>query len=678
LVLYKKTPEKDYSSLTDIFFGYKDHPGIIRKIVLFFRHNRKAIIDFGRPLDLKAYLESQSADMPLHEMAAEIRQLLIESIDSQKRIILGPIMKSRQQFKEIVLMDKRVSEKIHSMSSENKKKLRQMRKRAGEYFDEIAADYNPTYIQFFYVALNWFWKKLFEGIHVDTTALSKVREWARKGTLIYVPSHKSHIDYLILNYILFTHHMHLPRIAAGKNLAFWPVGHIFRKSGAFFIRRSFSRATLYLEVFNRYIKALLEEGHSIEFFIEGGRSRNGKLVLPKTGFLSILLQAQQEGYSKDLIFVPTSIIYDRIIEEDSYIKELGGSTKKGESLKQIFQARRYLKKKYGKIYVQFNEAFSLKEYLSQTNPSGQITHQELAFHLVQAINDVSLVIPLSLVATAILANHRRGFHRSELTETVDIFLEFLTKQGVPLADTLNEPTKAVQDTLSLLVGWKVIDSLEDTPGEEEPFHYVDEDKKMELEYYKNSIIHFFIPHAFVALSLLSGKEEVKDTEAIISDYAFLKNLFRHEFVFNEKEDLREKITSVVEYFSDATFISGSEDGGGYKLTKLGYAKLPIWAALAKTFIESYWIAVRSMTGRTEKAGKREDLLKEMSYLGRRFHKLGVVEHIGALSELNYKNAVNFINEDFFKSSNHSEEQSNVNERLSQLGQRLYELSHYRS
>jgi glycerol-3-phosphate O-acyltransferase len=260
LVLYKKTPEKDYSSLSDIFFGYKDQPGIIRKIVQFFRYNRKAFIDFGRPLDLKAYLNSQPPDRPLPLMAAEIKQTLIERVDNQKRVILGPIMKSRQQFKEIVLMDKRVSDKIQGVAAGNKKKLRRMRKKAGEYFDEIAADYNTTYIQFFYLALNWFWKKLFEGIYVDKVALAKVREAARKGTLIFVPSHKSHIDYLILNYVLYTHHMHLPRVAAGKNLAFWPVGHIFRKSGAFFIRRSFSRATLYLEVFNRYIKALLEEG----------------------------------------------------------------------------------------------------------------------------------------------------------------------------------------------------------------------------------------------------------------------------------------------------------------------------------------------------------------------------------------------------------------------------------
>ncbi|MBW1863944.1 MAG: 1-acyl-sn-glycerol-3-phosphate acyltransferase [Deltaproteobacteria bacterium] len=337
LVLYKKTPEKDYSSLANMFFGFRDNPSFIRKVVLFFRHNRQAFIDFGRPLDLKAYVENQSPTKPLHDMAEEIRQMLIESIDGQKRVILGPIMKSRQQFKEIVLMDQGVSRKIQGMAAGNGKRLKQFRKKAGEYFDEIAADYNITYIHFFHIALSWFWKKIFEGVEVNMAGLAKVKEWARRGTLVYIPSHKSHIDYLILNDVLYNYHMHVPRVAAGKNLSFWPMGHVFRKSGAFFIRRSFKGAKLYLEVFNRYIKALLEEGHPIEFFIEGGRSRNGKLVPPKTGFLSILLQAYREGFCKDLIFVPTSIIYDRILEENSYLKEIGGGLKNQENFRQIIK-----------------------------------------------------------------------------------------------------------------------------------------------------------------------------------------------------------------------------------------------------------------------------------------------------------------------------------------------------
>jgi len=678
LVLYKKTPEKDYTSLRNLFFGFKDKPGAIRKTVLFFRHNRRAFIDFGRPLNLKAYLEDQPYARPLHDMSLEIRQMLIESIDRQKRIILGPIMKSRQQIKEIVLMDEGVRQKIEKMAHGNPKRLRRERKKAGEYFDEIAADFNMTYVLSVRKALNWVWKKIFEGVDVDMTGLARVREWARRGPVIYVPSHKSHIDYLILTQVLHDHHMHIPRIAAGKNLAFWPMGYIFRKCGAFFIRRSFTGARLYSEVFVRYIKALLEEGHPIEFFIEGGRSRNGKLVLPKTGFLSILLKAYEEGFCDDLIFVPISIIYDRIIEEKSYLKEIGGDEKKQESLQQLITARRFLKRRYGKIYIRFNHPFSLKEYLPYGQEADKESHLKLAYHLIQSINAVSLVTPLSLVATAILANHPRGFLLSELFDTVKSLMDFLKASEAPMADTLADPENAVQETLSLLMGWKIVELLEGAEREEDTFYYVEEEKKLELEYYKNSIIHFFIPHSFVAISLLTGPEEVKTLESILVDYAFLRGLLGSEFVFDGDEQLEEKVISLTEYFLASRFLTPSEGTLGYKITKLGFDKLPIWAALTKTFLESYWIAVKALGQRQTKGGKGGDL-KNMEYLGKRFHKLGLVDHIGALSRLNYKNATSFIQENIMKAVNGSSEDPSLTlERLSQLGQRLYELSNYRS
>jgi len=679
LVLYKKTPERDPSSLGSIFFGFRDNPGVIRKTALFFRHHRRAFIDFGRPLDLKAYLENQPPSRPFLDMAVEIREMLIESIDKQKRVTLGPIMKTRHQLKENVLMDEGVARRIEKMASGNGKRLRQLRKKAGEYFDEIAADFNITYVQLILMPLSRFWKKLFEGVDVDMSGLARVREWARKGPLIYIPSHKSHIDYLILNYVLYDYHMHPPRIAAGRNLAFWPMGHLARKCGAFFIRRSFAGAKLYSEVFIRYIKTLLEEGHPIEFFIEGGRSRNGKLVLPKRGFLSILLKAYHEGFCEDLVFVPISIGYDRIIEEKSYLKEIGGGLKEKESFWQVIKARRLLKKRYGKIYIRFNHPFSLNEYLSKTDQVGKDAHQQLAFHLIRSINAVSLVTPLSLIATAVLVKHRRGFHVSELSETVSTLLSFLNRQKAPMADTLSDPVKAVQETLSLLMTWKVIDFLEDLEKEEETFYYVEEDKKVELEYYKNSIIHFFIPHAFVAVSILTGTEELKTLDSIISDYAFLKDLFKNEFVFDQNEDLRETVTSITESFAEAAFLTTSGNNGGYKITKLGFDKLPIWSALAKTFLESYWIAVKSMSQQKTKGEKGKDVLKNMDHLGRRFHELGLIDHIGALSQINYKNAMGFIKERVLNLPENSEEdRSHALERLSQLGQRLYELSHYRA
>lgn len=680
LILYKKTPEKEHPRLMDIFFGFKENPGFIRKIALFFRHHRHAFIDFGRPLNLKAYLESQPSTRPMDEIATEIRQMLIESIDRQKRVILGPVMKSRQQQKEKVLKDPGIATIIEHLAKGNVKREKHLRKKADEYFDEIAADYNSAYVQFFHMALRWFWKKIFEGIDVDEENLAVVREWARKGPFIYIPSHKSHIDYLILNYVLYEYHMHIPRIAAGKNLAFWPMGHIFRKSGAFFIRRSFKGARLYAKVFTRYIKALLEEGHPLEFYIEGGRSRSGKLILPKIGFLSILLQAYRDGYCDDLVFVPASISYDRIMEEKSYLKELGGDVKKNESLLQILKARRLLKKRYGKIYIQFGKPFSLKVYLQENGDLAGGTHNQLAFHLIKSINKVTLVTPLALIASAILTKHRRGFHINELTATAHILLKFLKTYQIPTATTLNQFESTVGETLSLLLNRKVVNLLEDVDGTE-TFYYVDEDKKRQLEYYKNSIIHFFISHAFVAVSLLKGTEEIRSGEAIQEDYGFLKNVFKGEFVYEDGKDTQEGSHQAIDYFLDADFITRVDANGGYRLTRLGFDKLPIWAALAKTFLESYWIATRSFIQQGNETRKSSYLLKNMNYMGLRFHKLGLIDHLEAVSKINFSNAIRFIHEDLLKTREENEvreDHAEPEERLSRLSQRLYDLSHFRA
>lgn len=678
LILYKKTPEKEHANLRDIFFGFKDHTGVIRKVFLFFRHNRRAFIDFGRPLDLQAYLAGQPDGRSLADLSAEVRRMLIESIDAQKRVILGPIMKSRQQLKEKVLQDGAIVEAIEHSADGDRNQSRKLRKKAGEYFDEIAADYNIAYIEFFHLALKWFWNRLYEGIDVSEPELARLREWARKGPMIYVPSHKSHIDYLVLNYVLYLYHTHIPRVAAGKNLAFWPMGHIFRKSGAFFIRRTFRGAKLYAQVFSRYVKALLEEGHPLEFFIEGGRSRSGKLILPKIGFLSILLDAYQKGHCQDLVFVPASISYDRILEEGAFLHESGGGKKESESFKQVFRARRFLKRKYGKIYIRFDRPLSLKEYLEKGGgQEGAAGHKDLAFHIIRRINSVTLTTPLAVAATAMLAKHRRGFYLSELVETGKGLLNFLERKNALVANTLSDPEKALQETLSLLVDWKVVDFLEDENGEE-TFYYVEEEKKKQLEYYKNSIIHFFVPEAFVALSLLSGAEEVRTVESILPDYLFLKTVFKNEFVYDTDTEDREQVAAVADYFLEAGYLARNGSIDGFKLTKLGFDNLTLWAALAKTFLESYWIATRSLLQLEGKKKKEADLLKNMSYLGARFHKMGLIDHLEAVSHINFKNAVRMLGEEFPENRPGKPGRPEACRSLPHLSQRLYELAHFKA
>jgi len=678
LVLYKQAPEREMASLGDIFFGYTDKSGLIRKIGAFFRYRKRAFIDFGRPLDLKTYLDQQPGDRDLEEITADVRQMLIDSIDAQKRVVLGPIMKSRQQLKEKVLTDPDVTHLLHSMTGEKKGQATQLRKNAGDYFDEIAADFNPAYVQFFHSALTRLWRRIFEGIDVDTAGLSVVREWARKGPLVFVPSHKSHIDYLILNYVLYLHHMHVPRIAAGKNLAFWPMGHIFRKSGAFFVRRSFKGARLYAEIFETYIKVLLQEGYSIEFYIEGGRSRSGKLILPKIGFLTILLKAFYEKYCDNLVFVPVSISYDRILEEQSLLKEVGGGEKESESFRHVLKARRFLKRKYGKIYIRFGTPVSFAAYLQENLGREKGIETNLAFEVVRSINRVTLVTPFALVSSAILAKHRRGFTLQELERSLEKLLRFLKANEIPLAATLASPKKTVLETLSLLINRKVATSLEEVGGTQ-TFYNVEEEKKPELEYYKNSIIHYFIRHSFVAASLLTGTEEVKSLESITADYSTLRDLFKYEFVYDDETDPEKEVAAALEYFLETAFLKRDVVDGGFRLTPLGFEDLPLWAGLAKTFMESYWVATTFYLQHKKQRKKRADLVKDIHDLGHRLYKQGLIDHREALSRLNFENAHQYIIRDILRSRHVTEEgRQESTAILELLRHRLYELSHYRT
>ena len=227
--------------------------------------------------------------------------------------------------------------------------------------------------------------------------------------------------------------MPCPHIAAGKNLSFWPLGPIFRSGGAFFIRRTFKGAVLYSKVFSEYVYKILEEGFNIEFFIEGGRSRTGKLLQPKLGLLSILLSAFREGGGDDLIFVPVFIGYDRVLEESAYLHELEGGEKKPESLLQVIKARKFLKRRYGRIYIRFHDGISLNDLLAQQGKTIQeMTVKEqnglcrqLGYQLVNAIDNVSVITPHAVVAGAILNGGKQRFSYNHLMDDVQTYMNYL-------------------------------------------------------------------------------------------------------------------------------------------------------------------------------------------------------------------------------------------------------------
>ncbi|MCX5889872.1 MAG: 1-acyl-sn-glycerol-3-phosphate acyltransferase [Deltaproteobacteria bacterium] len=649
MVIYEKAPLREDRGLLQLFFGDVENPGKLRKLVLCFFKSKRAVVEVAEPVNLQEALAVAPQDGRLREMAQDIRRELIQRIDLKRRMITGPVIKSREEVMELTLTDPTLTRAMEHLAETEKKKLYKIKKDAQDYFWEISADWNQFCISGMIHVVTWLSKHLFDGIAFDTEGFERVREAGQRGSLIFVPCHKSHLDYLILNNLIYQHHMHPPRIAAGKNLSFWPLGPIFRGSGAFFIRRRFLGGKLYAEVLYTYIKTLISSGYNLEFFIEGGRSRTGKLVLPKLGLLNMILRAYEEKAAPDLLFVPTFIGYDQVLEEKAYLKELGGRAKETESVGQLMKARKFLRKRYGRAYIQFSEPISLKDYLGQAPDQGLRNNaQNLAYRIIQSINDISVVTPFSLACAALLTYPRKGVYRRELLQIIQVLHDYLQTRGVPRADSLDNLPLAVEETLTLCEARKLITPIEKEEGLTDELglggYSIDEAKRPLLEYYKNNIIHFFLPASLVSLAILARQGFEFDREQILADFDFLKDFFKNEFIF-DTTDPQAQVDEILEYFgSRGVVVKLDSQTASYTLSASGLKELAYFANLLYNYFESYWIVFRSIKYLQKKHRSEREFLKRCQSIGQKLFKMGEVERAESLSESTFQNALKLFGE----------------------------------
>jgi glycerol-3-phosphate O-acyltransferase len=649
MVIYEKAPLREYKGLLQLFFGDVEDPGKLRKLVLCFFKAKNAVVEVAEPLNLQKALAAAPTDGRLREAAQDIRRELISRIDRKRRMITGPVIKSREEVMELTLTDPALSRTMEHLAETEKKKLYKIKKNAQDYFWEISADWSQLCINLMNYVIKWLAQHLFDGIAFDIEGFERVREAGQRGSLIFVPCHKSHLDYLLLNNLIYQHHMHPPRVAAGKNLSFWPLGPLFRGSGAFFIRRRFLGGKLYAEVLYTYIKTLLSSGYNLEFFIEGGRSRTGKLVLPKLGLLNMILRAYEEKAAPDLLFVPTFIGYDQVLEEKAYLKELEGRAKETESVGQLMKARKFLRKRYGRAYIQFSEPISLKEYLGQAPDQGMRNHsQDLAYRIIQSINDISVVTPFSLVCAALLTYPRKGVYRRELLQIIQVLHDYLQSRGVPRADSLENLTLVVEETLALCEARKLITPIEKEEGLTDELglggYSIDEAKRPLLEYYKNNIIHFFLPASLVALAILARQGFEFDREEILADFDFLKDFFKNEFIFDTIAP-QTQVDEILEYFCfRGVVVKLDSQTAAYTLSASGLKELAYFANLLYNYFESYWIVFRSIKYLQKKHRSEREFLKRCQSIGQKLFKMGEVERAESLSEATFQNALKLFGE----------------------------------
>jgi len=656
LMLFGREPYRSIPSILDIFLGSRENPGKIRKVMVLFKNPGNVFVEVSQPLDLRQFIETpEIRERDLEQQAVLLRQQLLRQINRHRQSITGPILKTREELKEQILTSERLQEFMEQFAVKRETPLYKLRKEADGYIDEIAAKYNNFVIKFGAILVRWILESMFEGVTVNRDILNQVKTMAQRGPVIFIPCHKSHIDYLILSYILHINNMPCPHIAAGKNLSFWPVGPFFRGGGAFFIRRTFKGAVLYSKVFSEYVCRLLAEGFNIEFFIEGGRSRTGKLILPKLGLLSIILNAYRERVCEDLIFAPIYIGYDRVLEENAYLREIQGGQKEPENFLQVLKARKFLKKRFGRIYIKFKEPISIKDVLTRfdtpfekmSSKEQNILCRNLGFRIINAINAVTVVTPHALAASALLNASKERLTYQQLSEIIETYLDYLSSQGAPLADTLlMDQTRAIENALDSFVQSKFIEKIdakkEEIEGETE-FKIILH-KRSALSYYQNSCIAFFIPAAITGLVIL-GKDAFQFSAVDLhSEYRFIQEFFKNEFAYDVDRTPEYFVRKTLKAFIDEAILMPHRSlPDTYQLTSVGYRKLRQFASFLKPFFESYWITLNSFMRVSKKELDKKERLKKVQSLGSRMFKEKAVARIEALSKINYVNAVDYFN-----------------------------------
>jgi glycerol-3-phosphate O-acyltransferase len=507
---------------------------------------------------------------------------------------------------------------------------------------------------------------MYDGLVVDEEGLQRVKTMSQKGPLVLVPCHKSHMDYLILSYLFYTYNMPAPHTAAGKNLSFWPMGPLFRAGGAFFVRRTFSGAVVYSKVFSEYISKLLEEGFNIELFIEGGRSRSGKLLMPKLGFLMLLFNAFKNNVCEDMIFVPVFIGYDQVLEETAYLEEVTGGKKEPENISQVLKARRFLKRRYGKIYINFHDPISFNEVLAEMNTSfDQMPAKDqnalcrnLGWRIINAIDEVSVVTPHALVASAALNCTTTRFSAVELMQIIEAYMAYLNAQKAKLADTLIlDPTRACEQALDNYVQRKFIElpSGEKEMPSEIAQYGLSAGKRLQLEYYKNNCIAYFVPAAFTAVSILEMDAFQFSKADLHERYRFLQNFFKYEFAFNNEKSAEVIVRKTIKAFiDDAILIPHPTLPDTYQITSAGYRKLKLFARFLLTYFESYWVVLNYFKQTPRKEAVAKDRIKRIQALGKNMLKEQEILLTESLSKINYENGINYFTSHGVKGAENTE------------------------
>ncbi|MFT3708350.1 MAG: 1-acyl-sn-glycerol-3-phosphate acyltransferase [Archangium sp.] len=656
LLVWEKWQQKIAPSIFDRVFGSPEAPGFAHSVATFIRNYRRAQLRVGTPIDLKEVLKSEG-DKPTAVIARKVRSTLHNHLARETKAVFGPPKKEVARLIDEAMRDKVFQQSLTEISAEKNRPVEALMRDALKNFDSIAAKFSPTVVGGAASVLDWVFTRIYDGIEVDEVGLDRAMKQAVDAPIVFTPSHKSHLDYLIMSYVLWTRGYTAPLVAAGANLSFFPLGPFLRRAGAFFLRRSFKGDKLYTAVFKAYLKKLVHDGIHHEFFPEGGRSRTGKLLQPKLGLFTWLVEAVLEGARNDLLFVPIAIDYEKVVEGAEYKKELQGGEKKAEDAKGLLAAPAVLMQNYGRIHLGFDEPVSLAKLMADrgikretcTEDQKRTLVRALGHRVMYGISKVSTVTPHALLASSLLAHRRRGIPARDLTDRIVFLRGLATDLGAPLSrlltDSPSSPTVIgpMMDAMRMFASEGMVRSVE---ARGEPIFQVEDDRRPELSFYKNTILNLIAGRSIVCAAVLSVSPATDRTA--IRDLALsMSRLFKLEFLYPVGKTFEHIFDETVEHLVRIGLLSRNESGIAIAPEAHARPLVQFLADQLRDLLESYLLAARTAEELKPEGLDKKDFLKRALEAGRADFLAGTITASEALSKTTLENALQFLIEQHF-------------------------------
>jgi glycerol-3-phosphate O-acyltransferase len=552
------------------------------------------------------------------------------ALERAERHVRGQRYKVPKFLREDLFWSRPFQHGIQELSVSENRTDKRMRRRTGRYLKEIAALPTPYVIDLVSHVTQILINAAHQSVDYSTDELREVFELGESDPLVFLPSHKSNFDHLVLQYVLFENELPPNHTAGGINLNFFLVGPLLRRSGIFFIRREFKDNEPYKFVLRQYLDYLLEKRFALEWYIEGGRSRTGKLREPRMGLLAYVVDSYRRGIVDDVVLVPVSINYDQIADVSSFAEEQRGAKKEKESLTWAIKFITGLRQRHGSIHVRFGEPLPISTRIGRdddlTSEEGRLALPKVAFEVSARINDVTSITSTSLVTMALLAGGNRGFTVDETETILKPFLEFVEERDLPTTFDHGAASRAaVGGALEALHANGVISR---TDGLTETVYSIGAEHDLEAAYYRNTIIHFFVNVGITELAMASGILDQKpmDEESIVERALELRDLFKFEFFFSPSKEFADEIREEIARYR----IGGQEPEGPVvvDIEAMTPAKSPI---VLRPFLEAYFVVASALETYGNKPVTEGELAKASLAMGNQLFTQGTIQNHEAVS-----------------------------------------------